>query len=253
MANKYLHKAERVVLKAAPDSLHDPIRRKVLRGLKFIDDIKTPVISLGNSVAMTAQPRVVMLRSAPTAPQVVASYTRGQVLFGRSPAFPAPFMWRTFPARGIITPASAKIPRDVRYAQRHTDLKVRFDEDFEEIIRSCRGGRDHWVWLTPSLIDVYREVHQLGFVSTVGVYRDDQLVAGLWGISVGRVLGIMSMFHRESGSGSLTAAAAVEVVSSGGRWSIIDSGVIGPHFLRFGAFEVPQEEFGELVWATLRS
>ena len=53
------------------------------------------------------------------------------------------------------------------------------------------------MWITPALIDVYREVRSLGFISTVGTYRDGQLVGGLWGIGIGDAFGLMSMFHRE--------------------------------------------------------
>ena len=253
MGSNIRQRAERVFLKVVPKPLQKPIRRSALKGSIFIDGVRTSIISIGNSLSMTAQPRFAMVRSVPTTSQVVANYTRGLVLFGRSPAFPAPFVWRSFPFRAVITQETAKIPRYVRNAQRSSDFKVKFDEDLEDIIRSCQVGRDQSIWITPALIDVYREVHRRGFVSTVGVYRDDQLLAGLWGISVGGVFGIMSMFHRENGAGSLAVGAVIEeVLSADGRWSMIDSGVISPHFRRFGAFEAPQDEFCEIVWQTLK-
>jgi leucyl/phenylalanyl-tRNA--protein transferase len=246
-----LKKVEQKLRAAVRKSLHGPARRQTLMALKLVDDVSTTVTGLGQSVGMTAQPRVALLRTAPTAPQVLANYTRGLVLFGRSPAFPARFMWRSVPSRAILTQESAKVPRRVRDAQRRTMLKVRFDEDFEEIIGACQEGREAWVWLTPALVDVYREVHKLGFMSTVGVYRDDELVAGLWGISVGRVFGIMSMFHRESGTGSLAMAAVSEAVKANDRWSFVDCGTMGDNFSRYGAIEVPQEKFCEMTWETL--
>jgi len=211
-----------------------------------------PFILAQQSVSIRAQPRIVYLRSAPTGPQVVANYSRGLTLFGRSRGRLAIFEWRSFPLRAIITPETANVPRSVRRFERRTDLEVRFDRDFEDIIQSCQTGRTDWVWLTPALINVYREVNALGFVSTAGVYRDGQLVAGIWGITVGRALGVMSMFHRENNSGALALSAIVDSISSEGRWSVVDMGVMKPHFKRYGAIEVPQDEFCELVWKTLR-
>jgi leucyl/phenylalanyl-tRNA--protein transferase len=219
----------------------------------LIDDTATTFMAIVDSLRMTAQPRVTLLRSVPTAPQVIANYTRGFILFGRSPAIPSRFMWRSYPTRSIITPETAKIPRDVRRTQRRSDLKIKFNEDFEDIVHACLEGRDHWVWMTPGVIDVYRELHRLGFVATVGVYRDDNLVAGLWGISVGRVFGIMSAFHRENGAGSLAIGAVVESVADDGRWSIIDNGLVSANYARFGAFEVPTEKLCEMMWQTLHS
>lgn len=211
-----------------------------------------PFMIAEQSLGLTAQPRIALLCPAPTVPQVVANYTRGLTLFGRSRGRLAIFEWRSFPFRGVITRETAKVPKTVRALQRRTDLEVKFDEDFESIVHMCRVGRDGWIWLTPALIDVYREVRRLGFVGTVGVYRDGQLVAGLWGISVGRVLGIMSMFHQEANAGSLALAAIIDIVSADGRWSIVDCGVLNPHFKMYGARAIPQERFCELVWETLR-
>jgi len=37
----------------------------------------------------------------------------------------------------------------------------------------------------------------------VGTYRDGRLVGGLWGLEIGRVFSIMSMFHLENHAGAL--------------------------------------------------
>ena len=204
------------------------------------------------SLGLTAQPPSALLCTMPTAPQVVANYTRGLTLFGRARARRAIFEWRSFSTRGVITPATAKVPKSIRQIQRRTELSVKFDSDFEDIIHSCQRDPENWIWLTPALIDVYREVHRLGFVGTAAAYRDGQLVGGLWGISVGRVFGGMSMFHREDNAGSLALAALVGEILADGRWSVVDCGWINPHFKMYGAVEIPQEQFCELVWKTLK-
>lgn len=254
MADSFRKKVWKVFLKVAPNSLHGFAFQSGFRVLKLIDDIRTIFVAIADSLRMTARPRVSLQRTAPTASQVIANYTRSLILCGRSPAFPSRFMWLSYPARYIITSETAKIPRDVRRTQRRSNLEIKFNEDFEDIIHACREGRDHWVWLTRHLIDVYREVHRLGFVDTVSVYRDDKLVAGLWGISVGRVFAIMSVFHRESGAGSLAIGAVIESVANNERWSIVDSGEMNnPNYARFGAFEIPSEELCELIWQNLQS
>jgi leucyl/phenylalanyl-tRNA--protein transferase len=245
------HAVRQLLLKAVPEDRHDAFDRRVVK--MWDDFLVTPITSAHDSLTMPSQPRVALLRSAPTAPQVLANYTRGLLLYGRTPAFASPLMWRSFPYRSIITAETAKVPRDVRRLQRRSEFKVKFDEDFEPVIHGCLEGRDDCIWITPAVIDVYREVHKLGFVATVGVYRDDELVAGLWGISVGRVFGILSAFHRENGAGSLAVGALMDVLTSDQRWSVIDNGLITPHYARFGAYEVPTEEFCERVWRTMNT
>jgi hypothetical protein len=45
----------------------------------------------------------------------------------------------------------------------------------------------------------------------------------------------MSVFHKESNSGTLVIAAAVDRLLEGGRWSTIESGQLNDFYVRFGA------------------
>jgi len=243
-----LQQGSRRILEAlTPHALKELMPQPVRRGVKTI---YVPAVSAMQLLAN--KPRSSYSSSAPGASEVVANYTRGLVLFGRADARRAIFEWRSFPTRAIIPRDTAKIPRALRPVRRRGDLEVRVDQDFEAIIHSCQQGRTGWVWITPALIDVYREVHQLGFVRTVGTYRDGQLVGGLWGIGVGGVFGIMSMYHRENNAGTLALGALVDDVCGGGRWSAIDCGAMLPHFGLYGAREITQEQFCKLIWQTLK-
>jgi leucyl/phenylalanyl-tRNA--protein transferase len=183
----------------------------------------------------------------PQASEVLAAYTRGWLLFGVPDSPLTSFEWRWLSRRAVITTDTAEVPKRILSVQRRGEFEIRHDEDFEAIVEACQDGR--YGWLTREAVDVYREVCELGFISTVGAYRDGRLVGGLWGIAVGRTLAIMSMFHHENHAGSLAVAALVEDVRDDGRWSTLDcGGEVTAHFKRFGAHEVSPEQFSELVW-----
>lgn len=243
-----VQRGARQFVQAMPDGLQDPVRRG---GLRTLEVASVPFVTAVHLLQVANKLRVDYPWSTPTAPEVAANYARGLVLFGRSRSRRVPFEWRSFPTRAVITRETAKIPRRLRPIRRRTELEVRFDQDFELIIRCCREGRRN-TWITPALIDVYRGLHSLGFVATVGTYLDSQLVAGIWGIGIGRVFGIMSMFHLQEHAGSLAMAALVDVVSSDGRWSVIDCGPMTPNFERYGAREIPEQQFCELIWSSLK-
>jgi leucyl/phenylalanyl-tRNA---protein transferase len=189
--------------------------------------------------------------SRPTATEVVANYSRGLVLLGHSTSRLTPFIWNSFPLRSIITKETANIPKSVRRHQRHSELEVRFNEDFEEIIHECSYGRTGW--LTPELINIYLDVHKLGFSAAVGTYRGDQLVGGLWGLAIGRVVSVYSLFHKEDNAGSFAFAALTKVIADNGQWSVIDCGTATENTARYGATDVSREKFCELVWEGLRN
>jgi leucyl/phenylalanyl-tRNA---protein transferase len=189
--------------------------------------------------------------SAVTASDIVANYARGWVLFGRPDSRLAPLIWQRFATRGIITPESGKVPRRLRSVIRKEALEIRFNQDFETVLEHTRAGRAGW--LTPSAAAAYRRVGELGLASSVGAYREGELLGGLWGLEVGRTFGILSMFHLESHAGSIALAALVESVCERRRWTLIDCGGLNENFARYGAYEVSTREFSELVWRGTRS
>ena len=224
------------------------LRDRALRGARRTwQAASVPLVMVRQALTPATQPRITYAWSTPTAEQVIDNYARGLVLFGRPGARRVRFEWRSYPTRAVITRETASVPKRLRPIQHRGELEVRFDQDFEAIIRACQEGRAAWMWVTPALIDVYQEVRSLGSVSTVGTYRDGQLAGGLWGIRTGGAFGLMSMFHREDHAGSLAMAALVNALSSEGRWSVIDVGAMTPNFSRYGAREIPLAEFCELV------
>jgi leucyl/phenylalanyl-tRNA---protein transferase len=225
----------------------DAARDRAFRGARrTVRAASVPVVMALQPLAPAARRRIYAW-STPTTSEVIGNYTRGLVLFGRPGARRVKFEWRSFPARAVITTQTANVPRRLRGIQRRGDMEVRRDQDFEAIIRACQEGRAGWMWITPALIDVYREAHRLGFVSTVGTYRDGQLVGGLWGVGIGDAFGLMSMFHREDHAGSLAMAALVNTLLNEGRWSVIDFGAMTPNFSRYGATEISATEFCDVL------
>ena len=193
----------------------------------------------------------VYVREAPSAAEIAANYTRGWVLFGvRIPGL-AGLEWRRFPKRAVITSETVHVPKRLRSIQRRQDLVVRYDQDFEAIVEHCREGRSGW--LTDEAVGAYRSLYELGFVTTVGTYRDGRLVGGMWGITVGRVFGIMSMFHLENHAGALALAAVADCIRDGERWSVVDCGQLNENFKRYGAHEISSDQFCELVWRSLQA
>jgi leucyl/phenylalanyl-tRNA--protein transferase len=181
----------------------------------------------------------------PDPAEVVANYLRGYLLFGRSNPYGQWFHWYRLPARSIITRETAHVPRRQRPLLHRQDVEFRYNQDFELAIRHCQEGRDGW--LTDDAIEVYQKMNSLGLIGTVGTYREGQLLGGFWGLSVGRVFAIMSMFHLEKSAGSLALAALTDSLVHGGRWSMIDCGGPGYHWDRYGARNFTVKQFSALV------
>ena len=112
------------------------------------------------------------------------------------------------PHRAVITKETAKIPKRTLGYMRRQEFEIVFDVDQEQVLHACATGRV--TWITPQLISTYLQVKDLGFLTTVGAYRDGSLVGGLWGIAIGRCVGIMSMFHTENRADQIALATLVD-------------------------------------------
>lgn len=154
--------------------------------------------------------------------------------------------------RAVITPETAKVPTNLRRLMRRGELEARYDRDFEAIVQQCQKVHGPG-WLTGPLIDVYREVHRLGFITSVGMYRAGWLVSGIWGVELGRVFSAVSMFHLEDGAGALLLGELATAVVDAGRWSVVDFGALNPNFARYGAREMPAGQFIEIVMQGLKA
>lgn len=186
---------------------------------------------------------------APAPAEVVANYLRGYLLFGRRNPYGEWFHWYRLPARSVITRESAHVPRRQRPLIHRDDVEFRYNQDFELVMRHCQEGRDGW--LTDDAVAVYRKMHTLGLIGIAGTYREGKLAGGFWGLSIGRVFAIMSMFHLEKSAGSLALAAMADSLRNGGRWALIDCGGPGDHWDRYGARNLSVEEFAALVTSQL--
>jgi leucyl/phenylalanyl-tRNA--protein transferase len=181
----------------------------------------------------------------PSPADILGNYLRGKVLFGADHGTWRGFKWWNIQEKAVITRESAHIPRRVATYMRQGGYRIRYDHDLSGIMHAC--ARRSLTWITPEIIALYEELETMGYCSCVGVYRDDVLVGGLWGIAAGSTFGLMSMFHFENRAGSLALASLVSTLAAGGRWNLIDVGGMNDNFKRYGAFVIAGKEFKRIV------
>jgi leucyl/phenylalanyl-tRNA--protein transferase len=96
----------------------------------------------------------------------------------------------------------------------------------------------------------YAQLHRRGIAHSVEAWHGEQLVGGLYGLSLGAVFFGESMFALAPDASKLAFVALVEQL---GRWGIplVDCQVYTPHLARFGAREWPRREFLQALASAL--
>jgi leucyl/phenylalanyl-tRNA--protein transferase len=74
------------------------------------------------------------------------------------------------------------------------------------------------------------------------VWKDDQLVGGLYGVAIGKVFCGESMFHTATDASKIALVFLVEFRREQ-KFELLDTQYLNPHLLQFGAYEITQEEY----------
>ncbi len=164
-------------------------------------------------------------------------------------------MWWSPDPRMVLFPGEFKKSKSLAQSIRNKGFEIRFDSDFEAVIRLCAGSArrdDDGTWITDEMITAYCELHRLGYAHSVETYRDGKLTGGLYGVSLGRAFFGESMFFIERDASKAALSALVDRMI---EWDyrFIDAQQRTEHLRSLGARPVPRHEFLDLLDEALKS
>jgi leucyl/phenylalanyl-tRNA---protein transferase len=154
--------------------------------------------------------------------------------------------------RGIIPLDGFHIPTRLARTVRTTRFTVAIDRDFDAVIDGCAEphiGRAR-TWINERIRSLYRRLHERGHCHSVEVYDGDELVGGLYGVSLGAVFFGESMFHRARDASKIALVHLVARLKTGG-YRLLDTQFVTDHLKTFGACEVPRRQYHKLLDAAL--
>jgi leucyl/phenylalanyl-tRNA--protein transferase len=106
-------------------------------------------------------------------------------------------LWWSPHPRLILHPADIKISKSMRSLLNKDPYRVTADHAFNEVIHLCKHHkRNHQsgTWITDEMEWAYKKLHLAGVAHSIEVWEGDHLVAGLYGLSLGKVFFGESMF-----------------------------------------------------------
>lgn len=160
-----------------------------------------------------------------------------------------PVLWWSPNPRMVLQTRDFKISRSLRKTLRRfastPGCEIRVDHAFERVIRHCAQTRrlgQRGTWITPKMIRTYTDWHRQGMAHSFETWVDDELVGGLYGVSIGRMFFGESMFaHRTDASKIALSALVAACRAHDIPW--IDCQQNTGHLASLGAAEVPREAF----------
>ncbi|MCH5671509.1 leucyl/phenylalanyl-tRNA--protein transferase [Streptomyces gilvus] len=162
-------------------------------------------------------------------------------LLGES-ADPYAVSWWSPDPRPVLPVSAAHLGRSLaRRLRNRLSWSTSLDRRFEPVVRECGAGRTP-PWLTEELIASLVHLHDLGHAHSVEVWEDGELVGGVFGLRVGPVFSMDSMFfHRPGASKVAVNDLAARFAEAGGL--LLDAQRDSPHVRDLGAVLVPREQY----------
>ena len=160
-----------------------------------------------------------------------------------------PILWHSPDPRMVMTTSDLIVQRSLRKAIKRRPYEITLDTAFGEVLRGCaevpRPGQTG-TWLIPEMVDAYMKLHELGFAHSFEAWQGEELVGGLYGVSLGAAFFGESMFARAPDASKIAFVASLRQLEA---WEIrlVDCQVHTEHLERFGAYEVPRPRYLEML------
>lgn len=159
-----------------------------------------------------------------------------------------PLLWFSPDPRFVLTPLDISINHSLAKALKKTSLVIKSDTNFRAVMKGCQRQRNdqNGTWITPDMIDAYEVLHHMGYAHSIEAYRDDQLVGGLYGESIGSIFFGESMFFLETDASKI-AFVTLTAHLLAWNFSLIDCQSHTKHLEKLGAYPIPRAEFLQLL------
>lgn len=156
--------------------------------------------------------------------------------------------WISPEARGIFPLSEFHVPRRLARTVRSDRFTVTTDRAFEEVIRACAApgpGRSE-SWINDEIVSLYMALHARGHAHSVECWREGKLAGGLYGVKLGGAFFGESMFSHERDASKVALVHLVARLKAGG-FTLLDAQFLTEHLARFGAIEIPREDYLALL------
>ena len=149
--------------------------------------------------------------------------------------------WYSPNPRAMLPLNGLHVSQSLRRVIHHGPFEVRFDTAFDAVITACAApalGREQ-TWISAEIRSAYNELHRLGFAHSVESWVGEELVGGLYGVSIRGFFAGESMFSRRRDASKVALYYLVQRLRSR-DFRLLDVQFLTPHLIRMGALELPR-------------
>ena len=165
----------------------------------------------------------------------------------RSGIFPwtdDPITWWSPDPRAIFELDQFHLPRSLARVIRKGVFQITRDRAFHKVIQGCASpapGRRS-TWISSQFLQAYTRLHEEGHAHSVECWQGEELVGGLYGLSIGGFFAGESMFHRVNDASKVALYHLVQHLRDRG-FVLIDIQMLTPITRQLGANTISRDDY----------
>lgn len=154
--------------------------------------------------------------------------------------------WVNPDERGIFPLDQFHVPKKLAKKIKTEPFQVRINTAFRDVMLKCAEPTQNIdrqnTWINKTILTRYSELHEMGYAHSVECWLNNELVGGLYGVSLNGSFCGESMFHTVTDASKIALVYLVARLKVGG-YSLLDTQFVTDHLSQFGAIEISRKEY----------
>jgi leucyl/phenylalanyl-tRNA---protein transferase len=156
-------------------------------------------------------------------------------------------LWWCPDPRFVIFPDELKVSKAIKPLLKRNEFEFTTNKAFAGVIHHCKETKrpgQQGTWITDEVEKAYCKLHELGYAHSAEVWKDGELVGGLYGIKLGKMFFGESMFSKISNASRFAFVKYMQQLKEEAI-ELIDCQVHTEYLESFGARMIDRTEFIE--------
>jgi len=175
--------------------------------------------------------------------QLISAYANG--IFPWPQSEEEPLLWFCPWQRAVLDFSDLHLSRSFRRDFKKCSFEFSVNQAFPDVIRACAQQvrpRQDGTWITKKLQKAYIDLHIAGYAHSLEAWCGEELVGGIYGVSIGPTFSAESMFYKEGNASKFCLYQLVELLKAKSLlW--LDVQMLTEVTASFGAKYIGQEDF----------
>lgn len=148
--------------------------------------------------------------------------------------------------RGVLPLDGLHVSKRLKRKVKQQPYRITFDTAFQRVVEACATsapGREE-TWINDGIFGLYSELRRDGYAHSIEAWQGDELVGGLYGVSLGRAFFGESMFSWATDASKIALVYLVARLKAGG-YTLLDTQFTTDHLETLGVITITRAQYHE--------